>query len=140
MILHISYEELKALQAGGRSLLEGAYDGSASVLAPSEGRARVEALLPMLDGDLSLTTLAEVRSTLRTVEDILARLRADMESAVVATHAADEHAVACYFDFAHGLTVAHRLRDTVSEMEALIELVTGRPADDETARTFRFPT
>ena len=56
-----------------------------------------------------------------------------------AEHLGDEDAVAAYFDFAHALTVARRLRDLTSEMEDLVELVTGRPATPETRRTFRFP-
>jgi hypothetical protein len=63
----------------------------------------------------------------------------EMESVVVATHAADEQAVAAYFDFAHCLTVARRLRSMAAEMEALIELVTGHPADPEAVASFRFP-
>jgi hypothetical protein len=62
-----------------------------------------------------------------------------MEATVVATHAAGEEAVAAYFDFAHALTVAHRIEELSDEMSALIELVTGHPPDDETARSFRFP-
>ena len=73
------------------------------------------------------------------VDAIVDHLRAEMEVMVVATHAADEDAVAAYFDFAHALSVGHRLHQMVAEMEALIELVTGEPADTEVARSFRFP-
>ena len=62
-----------------------------------------------------------------------------MESLILAHHAADEEAVAAYFDFAHVLTVEDRLGRIASEMEAVIELVTGSPPTPETARTFRFP-
>jgi hypothetical protein len=62
-----------------------------------------------------------------------------METTVVTTHAADEGAVAAYFDFAHGFTVAHRLRELAAEMEALIELVTGSPPTSDAVRSFRFP-
>jgi hypothetical protein len=62
-----------------------------------------------------------------------------MESAVLATHAADEDAVSAYFDFAHGLTVLHRIEEMAEEMEAMIELVTGDSPSAEAARTFRFP-
>ncbi len=109
------------------------------MLAPPEHRARVEALLPRLDGDVSVMTLAELRGVAVAVDAILEFLRAEMEEAVLATHAADELAVAAYFDFAHVLTVLHRLRDLAAEMEALIEVVTGVPVDAETALTFRFP-
>ena len=47
--------------------------------------------------------------------------------------------MAAYFDFAHALSVAHRLEEMLTEMAALIELVTGEAPDAEAARTFRFP-
>lgn len=139
MILRCNFEELRALTAGGRSLLEGDSEGHASVLAPAESRARVEALLPRLTGDLSVASLAEARGMRTAVRAIVEFLRAEMEATVLATHAADESAVAAYFDFAHALSVFYRLHEMVTEMEALVELVTGEPADAETARTFRFP-
>ena len=139
MILRCNFEELRALTAGGRSLLEGDSETHAPVLAPAESRARVEALLPRLVGDLTVTSLAEARGMQKAVGAIVEHLRAEMEAMVLATHAADESAVAAYFDFAHAFSVSHRLREMVTEMEALVELVTGEPADAETAHTFRFP-
>ncbi len=139
MILRCNYEEICALRSGAHALLEGEVGISSTVLAPSESRARVEALLPQLDGDLSLTSLQEVRVVALAVDAIVESLRAEMETVVVATHAADEGAVAAYFDFAHALTVSNRLQEMAAEMRALIELVTGEPMDAETARTFRFP-
>jgi hypothetical protein len=62
-----------------------------------------------------------------------------MESMVLAAHAADEDAVSAYFDFAHGLTVSHRIDEIATEMEAMIELVTGEAPSAEAVRTFRFP-
>ena len=73
------------------------------------------------------------------IDAIVECLRVEMESGVVATHAADEQAVAAYFDFAHALTVAHRLDEMASEMEAMIELVTGEPSTSATSRSFHFP-
>lgn len=139
MILHCNYEELRALRSGGRSLLEGGAEEFSYVLAPPEHRARVEALLPLLDGDVTVTTLAELSAVTVAIDAILEFLRAELEAMVVATHAADEGAVAAYFDFAHVLTVRHRLGDLAAEMEALVELVTGAAPDSETALTFRFP-
>lgn len=139
MILHCNYEEVRALASGGRSLLEGESESASYVLAPEESRARVEALLPRLVGDLSFASLAEVWGTTLAVDAIVDHLRAEMEATVVATHAADEQAVAAYFDFAHALSVSHRIHEMATEMEALIELVTGEPATAQTARTFRFP-
>lgn len=139
MILRFNYEELTALRAGAEACLAEDGSGDAPVLAPPETRARVEAFLPGLEGDMSLSTLGAVREVLLAVEAIVECLRVEMESTVVATHAADEGAVAAYFDFAHAYTVAHRIREMASEMEALIELVTGTEPDAETARSFQFP-
>ncbi len=139
MILHFNYEELRALRSGARTLLGRDPGSSSPVLAPTECRARVEALEPRLEGDLSLDTLEEVRHVEMAVAAIVECLRAEMEATVVATHAAGEEAVAAYFDFAHALTAAHRLEELSHEMQALIEVMTGRPVDEDTARSFRFP-
>lgn len=139
MILHVNFEELTALRSGARVLLDREDEGEGFVLAPCEERSRVEALLPQLEGDFSVSTLHEVRVVQSGVQTIVEGLRLEMEVAVVAMHAADEGAVAAYFDFAHALTVAHRVDEMASEMEALIELVTGAPATDETSRSFLFP-
>ncbi|MDA0329708.1 MAG: hypothetical protein O2958_11945 [Gemmatimonadetes bacterium] len=139
MILHFNYEELSALRAGAQTFLDREESEGGGVLAPPRDRARVEALLPRLEGDISLSTLAELQGIAAAVAAIVDCLRVEMESAVVATHAADEDAVAAYFDFAHGFTVEHRLSEMASEMEALIELMTGSQATTEAARSFRFP-
>lgn len=138
VILHCNYEELQALRAGGRSLLEGGAEGLAHVLTPPASRACVEALLPQLVGDLAVPSLGEARALQTALDAIVGHLRAEMEAVVVATHAADEGAVAAYFDFAHVLSVSHRLERLVGEMEALVELLTGEPADEEVALSFRF--
>lgn len=139
MILYFNYEEITALKAGAQVVLDGDAPERGCVLAPPESRARVEALLPRLDGDLSLSTLDELRLVQAAIEAIVDCLRVEMESLVVTTHAADEEAVSAYFDFAHGFTVAHRIREMASEMEALIELVTGSPPTDVASRSFQFP-
>jgi hypothetical protein len=139
VILYFNYEELAALRSGARVLLGQEHAGEGSVLAPTEERAQVEDFLARLDGDLSLSTLHELQVVQAAVRAIVDGLRVEMESAVLATHAADEGAVAAYFDFAHGLTVSHRLGVMAAEMEALIELVTGAPPTYETARSFQFP-
>lgn len=140
MILHFNFEEIQALKTGARQYLGavGEYPASA-VLAPSEGRAHVEALLPRLSGDLSFSTLAELRVVQHAVSELVESLRAQMESRVLATHAADEDAVSAYFDFARALTVSGRIAEIAAEMEAMIELVTGEAPSEEAARTFRFP-
>lgn len=139
MILHFNYEELSALRAGAQTFLESEGVTSAVVLAPPESRERVEALLPRLDGDLWLSTLDELRAVQVAVGAIVECLRADMEAVVVTTHAADEGAVAAYFDFAHAFTAAHRIKEMAAEMEALIELVTGAEPTAETSRDLQFP-
>lgn len=139
MILHFNYEELTALRAGAEVFLEGGETDGGGVLAPSEERDHVEALLPLLDGDVSLPTLQAVYDVQAAVGAITTMLRAEMESTVLMTHPAGERAVAAYFDFAYVFTVSHRLGEMASEMEALIELVTGEPPTVATARTFQFP-
>ncbi len=139
MILQLNFEEIRALRSGGRSFLEGVAEPLSPVIAPPESRARVEALLPRLEGDLSVSTLAEVQSVAGAVDAIVEYLLVEMETMVLATHAADEDAVAAYFDFAHALTVSRRLAEMAQEMVALIELVTGQPVSEESRRSFLFP-
>jgi hypothetical protein len=139
VILHVNYEELTALRSGARVFLDQDDAGESSVLAPTEERARVDAFLPRLEGDISLPTLDEVRTVEQAIVAIVDCLRVEMDTSVVATHAAHEGAVAAYFDYAHGLTVAHRLAEMASEMEAMIELVTGAPPTAESSRSFHFP-
>ena len=139
MILRFNYEEIQALRAGARAYLGEAGISTSAVLAPPDGRARVEALLPKLLGDLSFHTLEELRVVRAAVSSVVESLRVQMESMVLSTHAADEEAVSAYFDFAHALTVLHRIDEMDAEMQAVIELVTGEPPTAETARTFQFP-
>ena len=140
MILRCNYEEVEALRGGARALLDRRSGSSpVGVLAPPESRARVEALVPRLKGDLSVSTLAELRAVRVAVEAIVEHLREEMEAHVLASHAADESAVNAYFAFAHALTVASRVRELAEEMDAIIELVTGDSPTPEAVRTFRFP-
>ena len=139
MILHFNYEEIQALRAGARAYLGDEGVSPAAVLAPSETRAHVEALLPKLVGDLSFSTLAELRIVQSAVDAVVESLRVQMESTVLATHAANEDAVSAYFDFAHAFTVSYRVDELAEEMEAMIELVTGESPTAESARSFQFP-
>lgn len=139
MILHCSFEEIQALRAGARAVLDERPGNRCAVGAPRSGRRAVEALLPHLDGDLAFHTLAELRGVAGAVGAIVDCLRVEMDAFVVATHPAHEGAVAAYFDFAHALSVLGRLREMGAEMEALIEVVTGGPPDDVTSREFVFP-
>jgi hypothetical protein len=140
VILRCNYEEVEALRGGARALIGHPSSSSAVVvMAPPESRARVEALLPRLKGDLSVATLAELRGVHMAVEAIVEHLREEMETQVIGAHPADETAVNAYFAFAHALTVARRVRELIGEMEAIIELVLGDSPSAESIRTFRFP-
>ena len=139
MIFHCNFEELTALRLGARAVLDEHVPEEAAVAAPPEERERVEHVLPRLHGDLSIETLAEHRMVRTAVKDIVERLRVEMEATVASTHAADEGAVAAYFDFAHAYSVLSRLDEIGREMEALVELMTGAPPSDDVARTFVFP-
>ena len=139
MIVHCNFEELTALKAGARQVLDGYAPEHGMIAAPPEEREQVAALVPQLGGDFSVTTLAQQRSLLHAVSIIVGILRIEMESVVTANHAAHEGAVSAYFDFAHALSVQARLYEVGLEMEALVELVTGEPVTEEFARDFVFP-
>ena len=139
MILYCTYEELSAVGAGGERVLAEAGSGVSVVTAPPEVIADVEALLPRLTGDLSVSTLAEQQSIARAVTFIVAELKQRMDTAVLATHPADEYAVGAYFDYAHALSVQDRVLHMGEEMAAIIEAVTGAPPTAETMRGFTLP-
>ena len=139
MIVHCNFEELTALKAGARQVLDGYLPEHGLIAAPPEEREQVAALVPLLGGDFSVTTLAEQRSLFQAVSILVEILRIDMESMVTANHPAHEVAVSAYFDFAHAFSVQARLREIGLEMEALVELVNGGPVTEELARDFVFP-
>ncbi|MSR35664.1 MAG: hypothetical protein EXR95_03320 [Gemmatimonadetes bacterium] len=139
MILYLSYEEVQALRQGARSFLRDEGEGSCAVAAPPPARAEVGALEERLVGDLDVNTLAQQRAIASAVAAIVECLRIEMETMVGDTHPAHEGAVAAYFDYAHVLSVLSRLREIGSEMEALIEVMTGRQADPLAANGFQFP-
>lgn len=139
VIFRCNYEEISALKHGARALLDGGEGDRHAVAAPPAAHAEVTALLPRLEGDLSINTLGELRTLQLAVDAIVTLLRVEMEAAVAATHPADEQAVAAYFEFAHGFAVLTRLREMGGEMEALIELMTGGTASTDEIRDFVFP-
>ena len=139
MILHCTFEELSAVSAGAERVLAEAGSGTTVVIAPPEVIADVEALLPRLNGDLSLTTLAEQQSIARAVTYIVAELKQRMDTTILDEHAAAEYAVGAYFDYAHALTVQDRVVRLGAEMSAIIEVMTGRAPTAETTKTFEFP-
>ena len=139
MILHCTYEELSALCAGGERVLAEAGSGASVIVAPPEVMADVEALIPRLTGDLSVTTIAEQQSIARAVTFIVAELKQRMDGLVVETHPADEYAVGAYFDYAHALSVQDRVARLGAEMHAIADLLTGAPASREIMRDFTIP-
>lgn len=139
MILYCNYEELRALKEGARMVLSDTGGEDSPVAAPPAGRAEVQRVLPRLEGDLTIETLAEQRTVAVALETIVEVLRVEMETAVVSNHPGQETAVEAYFDFGHALSVLSRVREMGSEMEAVIELVTGEEPTEEAARSFEFP-
>jgi hypothetical protein len=139
VILHCTFEELAALSAGAERVLAEAGDASVAVAAPPEVVANLEALGPRLIGDLTINTLAESRSIARAVAYVLSDLKARMDGFILNEHPASERTVQAYFEYAHVLSVEDRLRRIGDQMAALIELMTGAPPDEQSARTFAFP-
>ncbi|HEY0674026.1 MAG TPA: hypothetical protein VGD27_17245 [Longimicrobiales bacterium] len=139
MILHCTFEELSAMSAGAERVLAEVGSGASVVIAPPEIAADVEALLPRLTGDLSVTTLNEQQRIARAVTYIVAELKQRMDVMIVDEHPASEFAVGAYFDYAHALSVQDRVVRLGAEMSAIIEVMTGRAPTAEIAREFTFP-
>ncbi|MDT8369560.1 MAG: hypothetical protein RQ745_10160 [Longimicrobiales bacterium] len=140
MIFTFTFEELQALRAGARVVLNREIGGrSTAVAAPPEVRVRVETLLGQIDGGISLHTVADQRRARAALDVIVDALLARMHEEIDLSHPAAEPAVAAYFEYAHARSVLHRIREIGDEMVALIEVVTGAQPDDLVAETFEFP-
>lgn len=140
VILSFNFEELRALASGADLLLSEPYSVSGSaVAAPAEALMQVEILRGRLTGDISVATLAQQRAIRSAVGLIRDGLHERLEAAVLEYHPAHEEPVALYFDYAHSVTVLRRLDEMGSEMNAMIELITGTPADPATAASVTFP-
>ena len=139
MILHLNFEELSSLRVGVESVLDYADTVGIPESVLKKELLSVGALNSRLSGDLSLETLEDLALVKAAVTTIVARLRVIMETRVLSAHPADTEAVAAYFDYAHCLSVAHRIKMKEAEMEGMIELVTASPVTPETAQTFDFP-
>jgi hypothetical protein len=135
MILHCSYEELMAIDAGIERILEADRGG---VAAPPDVLPDLESLAPRLTGDLSIDTLEDQVSIQRALEFLLAEARDRTDEFILDESPAAESAIRSYFEYAHLLGVLDRLRLMGNEMRALIELMTGKPPTDEAARRFAF--
>jgi len=139
MYLHCNFEELTALASTAERVLVAHGSGELSVAAPSRALADLEALAPRLAGEISIPTLHAQRSVQRALELALEESRVRMDNMILELHPAAEDAVAAYFEYAHILAVLERIARMGAEMTMLIEVMTGRPVDDEIARTFSFP-
>lgn len=140
VILSFNFEELRALETGTELFLSDHFHTSdSSVAAPVEAFYAVERLRPRLSGAVEVETLAEQREIRRAVAAVASDLHERMEEAVLRYHPAHEEAVALYFDYAHVFGVLTRIDQMGAEMSAIIELMTGEPANDRTARSVTFP-
>lgn len=139
MILYCSFEELTAARSAAGRALGDDNDTQRTVAAPPIAIADLEALAPRLTGDVSIATLGEQISIQRALLFLLDEARSALDESILTLHPGDELAVQAYFDYAHLLTLADRVRRVGQEMALLIEVVTGAPPTEELARTFSFP-
>lgn len=140
MILSFNFEELRALETGAELFLsDHSHTSDSSVAAPVEAYSAVQLLRPRLEAIIEVETLAEQRELRRAVAVVANDLHERMEEAVLHYHPAHEEAVALYFDYAHVFGVLTRIDQMGAEMSAIIELMTGEPVNDRTARSVTFP-
>jgi hypothetical protein len=140
VILHVNFEELRALSSGVELVREaGSGDRDGAVAAPSAAVAQTEVLRSRLDGDFAIDTLAEQRRVRGAVSTICDHLRERLESKVIEFNPGHEEAVDLYFDYAHTVTVLDRLDRLGAEMTAMIEVMTGQGVSEQAAETISFP-
>ncbi len=140
MILFCNFEELRAISAGAELLLSDEQGESGrGIAAPPEALAQVERLQPRLTASIEIRTLADQQGLRSALSLICETLHSRMESKVLEYHPAHEEAVSLYFDYAHVFAVLGRLESIGTEMNAIIELMTGSPATPEDAATKTFP-
>lgn len=120
MILHLSFEELRAIVSAGELVVAGGESRGAGVLA-----GRVERLLPRLVGDVSVESLDDQRQLRGTVGLLVDEMHRRLDRQVIETHPGHEEAVSLYFDYAHARSVLDRLDRMGAEMEAIAELIGG---------------
>jgi hypothetical protein len=138
VILYCTFEELAATTAGSNRLLAAVSAGDHPVIAPPQAAADLEFLVPLLTGDITVATLHEQRRIQRALAYLVSDLGIRMDDAIITHHPAAEDAVLAYFDYAHVLSMLDRIKRMGVEMEAIIELATGAPADDAVATSFTF--
>lgn len=136
MILRVTFEEVSALNSAAERLL--GQEGRGGVAAPPEALAALESVLPV-EGDLSVTTLRHQVRLQRAMELVLDHLRRRMDAIIVEQYVGSDDAVNAYFDYANVLTLRSRLGRIGEEMTAMIEVMTGEAATEETAEGISFP-
>ena len=126
MILRCNFEELRALASAGETVVSAAEAASAGpVSAPAEGVAKVEMLLPRLTGDIGIETLDDQRRVRHAVNVIVTDLHTRLDQKLIEFSPAHEDAVTLYFDYGHSRSVLYRLDQMGTEMEAIVDLITG---------------
>lgn len=123
MILHVSFEELAALDAVVERVRTSV--GTGGIAAPPASVQDIEALAPRLTGDISIESLDEQESVQRAVEFLVTDARERTDALILDQHPGAEEAVLAYFEYAHLLTVLDRIQQIGDEMRAIIDLMTG---------------
>ncbi len=137
VILRCTFEELNALTAGAEGVIS--TSGGGGIAAPPEVMTEVEALVPRLTGDITVSTYAQQQKIVRALNAVLEYLQDRMDASILEEHVGAESAVIAYFDYGHVLTVLDRATRLGAEMEAMIELMTGEAPTFESARAIAFP-
>ena len=125
MILHLSFEELRAIASAGELIVADEARGSAGVAAAPEWARKMELLLVRLTGDVSIETLDDQRRVRETVGLIVGQMHRRLDEQIIETHPGHEESVALYFDYAHARSVLDRLDRMGAEMEAIADLIAG---------------
>lgn len=137
MILQCTFEELSVMSAAAERVLAAA--GAGGVAAPAQVITDIEALAPRLTGDIGVHSLSEVNAIQRAARYLLDDARERTDALILEQYPAAEAAVVAYFEYAHILTFLDRTKRISAQMTALIELMTGVPPTEETAREVSFP-
>ena len=137
MILQCTFEELSVMSAAAERVLAAA--GAGGVAAPPQVMTDIEALAPRLTGDIGVESLAEVNAIQRAARFLLNDARDRTDALILQQYPAAEAAVVSYFEYAHILTFLDRTNRISAQMTALIELMTGAPPTEDTARQLSFP-
>jgi hypothetical protein len=124
VILNCEFEEFRALDRGAELVLEARAAGSPLLkLASRETLEQVENLRPLLNGSITVSDLSEIDSIQTAVRLISRTLKRMLHEKVIEFHPAHEEAVGLYFDYAHVLTVEHRVDRMAAEMHAIADLL-----------------